>query len=113
MDKAALQEVRSSPLFSALTDEQLDCIEPGEVISVPGGTVLISEGEQIQNFFLVLDGELRITRQYDRQTVLMGVIKPGHYTGEITLLLGIPWIGTARTGKPARLFRLSEENFGE
>src|SRR5438445_10844945 len=41
----------------------------------------------------------------------MGVIKPGNYTGEITLLLDIPWLATARSGKQARLFRLCEEDF--
>ena len=111
MDKASLQQVRSTPLFATLTDEQLVCIEPGEVIDVPAGTVLVPEGERSPHFFVILEGELRITRNYDRQSVLMGVMKPGHYTGEITLLLGIPWIGTARIGKPTKLFRLNEENF--
>jgi len=40
MDQAALQQVRSVPLFSGLTDVQLECIEPGEVMDVPAGTVL-------------------------------------------------------------------------
>ncbi len=41
----------------------------------------------------------------------MGVIKPGHFTGEITLLLQIPWMATARVGKPAKLFRLGQDDF--
>lgn len=32
MDQAALQQLRSTPLFSALTEEQWKCIPPGEVI---------------------------------------------------------------------------------
>jgi signal transduction histidine kinase len=111
MDTATLQQVRAAPLFAGLDDAQLSCIEHGEVINVPGGTVLISEGEQSPFFFVVLEGEVRLTRTYDRQTVLMGVIKPGHFTGEVTLLLQIPWMATARVGKPAKLFRLGEENF--
>ena len=31
--------------------------------------------------------------------------------GETMLLLDIPWLATARVSKPARLFRLNEENF--
>ncbi len=51
-------------------------------------------------------------RTYDRQTVLMGVIKPGIYTGEITLLLDIPWLATVarrQTGQivPAAARRIS------
>jgi signal transduction histidine kinase len=111
MDPASLQQLRSTPLFSGLDDTQLGCIEPGEVINVPGGTVLISEGDRSPFFFVVLEGEVRLTRTYDRQTVLMGVIKPGHFTGEITLLLDVPWMATARVGKPAKLFRLGQEDF--
>jgi signal transduction histidine kinase len=103
--------VRSIPLFSGLSDAQLGCIEPGEVIEVPAGTVLVAEGERCPFFFVILEGEIRLSRTYDRQSVLMGVIKPGKYTGEVTLLLDIPWVATARVGKAARLFRLNQEDF--
>ena len=111
MDPLTLQQVRATPLFSELDNIQLGCIEPGEIISLPKGTVLISEGERSPFFFVVLEGEVRLSRTYDRQTVLMGVIKPGEYTGEITLLLDIAWMATARVGKPAKLFRLGQEDF--
>jgi signal transduction histidine kinase len=94
-----------------LTDEQLGCIEPGEIIEVAAGTVLVSEGERSPFFFVVLEGEIRLSRTYDRQSILMGVIKPGKYTGEVTLLLDIPWVATARVGKAARLFRLNQDDF--
>ena len=41
----------------------------------------------------------------------MGIGKPGNFLGEIMLLLDIPWLSTVRVSKPARLFRLNEENF--
>jgi signal transduction histidine kinase len=111
MDQATLQLVRSAPLFASLTDAQLGCIEPGEIIDVPAGTVLVSEGECCPFFFVVLEGEIRLSRTYDRQSVLLGVIKPGKYTGEVTLLLDMPWVASARVGKAARLFRLNQEDF--
>src|SRR5213592_2701435 len=106
MTASDLQRVRSMPLFSGLDDAQLACIEPGEVIDVPAGTVLVSEGERLPFFFVVLEGEVRLSRAYDRQTILMGVVRPGNYTGETTLLLDTHWLATARVGKPAKLFRL-------
>ncbi len=110
-DPATLQQVRSIPLFAELDSTQLSCIEPGEIIDLPSGTVLISEGEWSPFFFVILEGEVRLSRTYDRQTVLMGVIKSGEYTGEITLLLDVAWMATARVGKPAKLFRLGKEDF--
>ena len=40
MDKATLQLVRATPLFSDLTDAQVECIEDGEIIEMPAGSVL-------------------------------------------------------------------------
>src|ERR1700722_16756709 len=111
MDQATLQQVRATPLFAGLTDAQLECIEPGEVIELPRGTVLVADGDRYPYFFVVLEGEVRIVRDYDKQTILMAVLKPGTFTGEITLLLDIPWISTVRVAKPARLFRLDQDNF--
>jgi len=110
-DKAILEQVRSAPLFAGLTDEQLKCIEPGEVIDLPAGTALISEGDKYTYFLVMLTGELRLSRIYDRQEILMGVIKPGMFTGEITLLLDVAWLVSARVGKAARIFRIGQDDF--
>src|SRR6266404_5199384 len=111
MDQATLEQLRATRLFSGLTDAQLGCIPPGEVIEAPAGTVLATEGERTGFFYVNLEGEVRVTRTYDRQEILMGVNKPGSYMGEIPLLLDTPWPATARVWKPAKFFRLSEENF--
>src|SRR5215470_11930565 len=111
MDPALVQSIRQTPLFAGLKDDQLDCIECGEVIEVPPGTVLVQENEPAQFFFLNLDGEVRISRQYDHQEVLLGVNKPGMFMGEIPLLLDAPWHAIVRVSQPTRLFRLTKENF--
>ena len=111
MTPSELQQVRSVPLFSGLDETQLECINPGEIIELAKGVVLVSQDEILPCFFLVLEGEVRLSRTYDRQSILLGVIKPGNFTGEVTLLLDSPWISTVRAGKPTKLFRLCEENF--
>ena len=111
MTPTELQEVRSNPLFAALENDKLGCIEAGEIIKESAGTVLANDGEHTGFFHVLLEGEVRITRTYDRQSILMAVVKPGGYMGEIMLLLGIPWVSSVRVSKPARLFRLNEDNF--
>src|SRR2546427_9832798 len=106
-----LQEVRSTPLFAGLPDAQLGCLDGGEVIEVPLGTVLASEGDRTGFFHVILQGEVRATRTYDRQSILLGVNKAGNYLGETMLLLDMPWVATCRVSKSARLFRLDEESF--
>ena len=111
LNPAELQQVRSTPLFAKLTDEQLRCLDGGEIIEAPLGTVLASEGERTGFFHVILEGEVRATRTYDRQSILLGVNKAGNYLGETMLLLDIPWVATCRVSRPARLFRLNEESF--
>src|SRR5204863_8999325 len=106
-----LQQVRSVPLFAGLTEPQLSCLEPGEVIEASVGTVLAAEGERTGFFHVILEGEVRITRTYDRQSILMGVTKAGNYMGETMLLLDIPWLAAARVSKLARFLRLDADNF--
>ena len=111
MNPRDLQEVRSTPLFAMLTDDQVGCLDGGEVVEAPVGTLLASEGERTGFFHVLLEGEVRATRTYDRQSILLGVNKPGNYLGETMLLLDIPWVATCRVSKPARLFRVNEESF--
>ena len=111
MDPATLQEVRKLPLFENLADDQLDCIEGGEVISLERGDLLITEGVTAKYFFVSIEGEIGLFRIYDKQEILMGVSRPGGYMGEMALLLEIPSMATARAATASRLFRLDREHF--
>ncbi len=111
MNEAEFQQVRSTPLFAGLTDEKLGFIQTGQILDAAPGAVIVTEGERNHYFDLILEGEVRVMRTYDRQEILMGVNKAGGYLGEISILLDIPSAATIRVSKPARLFRLSEENF--
>jgi signal transduction histidine kinase len=106
-----IKQVRSVPLFAGLPDEKLAFLESGEIIEAPPGTTLAVEDKRSNFFSILLEGEIRITRDYERQTILMRVAKPGTYFGEIMILLDSPWLSTIRVTKPARVFRLNEEGF--
>jgi signal transduction histidine kinase len=111
LSTSELLQLHSVPLFASLPMEKLSCLENGEIIEVPAGTTLATEGEPNGSFHVLIEGEVRITRLYGNQTILMRVSKPGNYFGEIMLLLDSPWISTVRVTKPSRLFRLNEEGF--
>jgi signal transduction histidine kinase len=111
MTTAEIQQVRTVPLFAALADSELGFLQPGEIVELPVGAILAEEGERTGLFQVVLEGELRITRTYDRQSILMAVTKAGNFTGETMLLLDIPWVSTVRASKPVRMFRLNEDGF--
>ena len=110
-DPDLLQLVRQAPLFSGLKDDQLDCLRGGEVVEVAPGMTLVDEDGPAEFFFVNLDGEIRISRRYDSQEVLLAVNKPGMFLGEIPILLDAPWTAMVRVSKPTRLFRLNQEGF--
>src|SRR5690242_2804015 len=111
IDAGLLEILRKTPLFAGLKDDQLDCIQGGEVVDLPAGVTLVEENTPAEFFFLNLGGEMRVSRRYDNQEVLLAVNKPGMYMGEIPLLLDAPWHAIVRVSKPTRLFRLNQENF--
>lgn len=111
LTQSQLEELHKVPLFASLPIEKLDCLEDGEIIEASPGTMLAVEGEPVVFFHVLLEGEVRITRTYERQTILMRVSKSGNYFGEIMLLLDIPALAAVRVTKPARLFRLDEAGF--
>src|SRR6202044_2775776 len=98
-------------LFAGLPDEKLGFLQSGEIIEAAPGTTLAVEDERSNFFSILLEGEIRITRNYERQTILMRVGKPGNYFGEIMILLDSPWLSTIRVTKPSRVFRLNEDGF--
>ena len=111
MTSEQLKELHAVPLFAALPENQMGCLEAGEIIDAPAGTPLVTEGEKSCYFYALIAGEVRVTRTYDRQTVLLKVNKPGNFFGEIMLLLGTPSLSSVRVTKPSRLFRIDEAGF--
>jgi signal transduction histidine kinase len=111
MDATLLQTIRQMAPFAGLKDDQLDCIQCGEIIEVQPGATLVEQNAPAEFFFLNLDGEIRISRRYDKQEVLLAVNKPGMFMGEIPLLLDAPWHAIVRVSKPTRLLRLNQESF--
>ncbi|MGH7972079.1 MAG: hypothetical protein ACREIC_25480, partial [Limisphaerales bacterium] len=73
LDANLIQLIRQTPLFGGLKDDQLDCIRAGEIIDLLPGAIPVEENTPAEFFFLTLDGEMRVTRQYDHQEVLLAV----------------------------------------
>ncbi len=100
---------RCSPVCA---DDATRLHQPGRGHRNARRAVLARRGRQPPPIFaLILEGEVASWRSYDRQDVLMAVGKPGHFMGEIAILLQFPWLATARVAKPARFFRLDQDGF--
>jgi len=81
MDASTLRELRAVPLFSSLADGQSECLASGEIIKLEPGSVLAREGDTVESFYVLLEGEMRVSRNYENQAILMAVTKPGMFLG--------------------------------
>ena len=109
---ATLEELRRSTLFDGLTDEQLEeVIEQGSEARVAAGEIYAREGEPIKHLYVVLEGEMRITKEVDGRETVLNTYGPGIFFGEVPLMAGTPFLASGRALEDSRLFLLPESDF--
>ena len=108
LERAAIVErLRSTPLFGGLPDDQLGRLaETGEIVDLALGDVLIAEGDTADALYVVLDGELDVTKRADRTDIPLARVGPGSLQGEIAALEGGRRLATVRAATPAEVLRI-------
>jgi CRP-like cAMP-binding protein len=96
------------PLFERLNGRALSHVERlVDEIDMPAGRALTREGLSGREFFIILDGNVSVSR--GGETV--ATLGPGDFFGEIALLDGGPRTATATTSTPCRLLVLAHREF--
>lgn len=108
MNPAELQKL---PLFAGLSPEESTCLEQGEEIALAAGDVIAREGDPVNYFHVILEGEIRVSKTYGNQNVVMAVHKAGKFFGEVSLLLDMPYFVDAHARTRSRLLRYSKDQF--
>jgi signal transduction histidine kinase len=104
--------LRRIPLFEGLTDDELRwMVEQGSERFVPAGEINGREGEPVEHLYVILEGELRITKKVDGGEVVINVYGPGMFFAEVPLLAGTPFLATGRALTDCRFFLLPEDTF--
>lgn len=104
-------ELQKLPLFANLSPEESSCLEQGEEITVPAGEIITREGDPASYFYVILEGEIRVSKTYGNQKVVMAVHSPGKFFGEVPLLLDMPYFVDAQARTQCRLLRYSKDQF--
>ena len=99
------------PLFGQLDDSHRACFSTGTEIRLKAGETLIRDGDPSDAFYIMLDGELRVTKFYGDQEIFLAEAIPGDFFGEIEILLDIPHSVLSRAVANSRLFRLPRAGF--
>jgi CRP/FNR family transcriptional regulator, cyclic AMP receptor protein len=100
--------IASVPLFKDLSKREIEFLgKLMDEVDIPDGKVLTREGARGGEFFLVLDGSIRIERGGSE----INRLGPGDFLGEIALIDQGPRTATAIADGPARVMVLTSSAF--
>jgi signal transduction histidine kinase len=104
--------LRGLPYFADLPQALLDQVcKESEKISVPEETTIIEEDSLSEDMFVIVDGELRVTKQGTDREVVLATLGPGEVVGEIALLDNAPRTASVTTITPSTLIRIPANAF--
>ena len=96
------------PLFRGLRrGELVELAKATEDIEVDAGKTLAREGEIGREFFVIVDGEVSVTKGGEEVRTL----GPGDFFGEIALLEDVRRTATVTAKTPLRFFVLTRQGF--
>ena len=108
----SISQLREIGLFGALGDEMLEhlagILQP---LRFEAGVFVFREGESARDFFVVLDGEMEVSKKSrsGRET-RVAILGPSDCFGEMSLLDMQPRSATVRALSPVRVLRVTSED---
>ena len=103
-----IQRLRAVPLFSTLSKRELDLIvRQTDSLRYPARYRVVREGTPGEEFWLVIDGELAVTRG----GVEVATLGPGDYFGELAVIDPAPRDASVVAAPPVELMVLGRRRF--
>jgi CRP/FNR family cyclic AMP-dependent transcriptional regulator len=106
--EAKVEALRASPLLHGLARSELTQLaKETEDLEVGPGKVLCEEGDTAREFFVILEGEVEVTKKGHR----MAALGPGDFFGEIALIEHSTRTATVKATTPVRFLVLTSHAF--
>lgn len=100
-----------SPLFRPFDrQQQRELLRRFTSHDVGAGAVILAEGDPGRGLFVVLQGELEVTRQGAEGALRLGTLHAGEVFGEIALVRGGPTSATVTATRPSTVLFLGRES---
>jgi signal transduction histidine kinase len=107
-----LDELRRVPLFADLSDEDLEQLyQMASTVSIEPGELVFEEDSPGDALYVILDGELEVTKRRDGQDVVLAVRRAGEFIGEMSVLERAPRSASVRALQSSRLLVISQSAF--
>ncbi|MFN2509362.1 MAG: cyclic nucleotide-binding domain-containing protein [Chthoniobacterales bacterium] len=106
--------LRKEPLFSCLSDEQIDALlRNAEANHFGRGEAVIEEGTEGDSMFVLLRGSAQVSVSKNGSLIRVGVLRQGDCFGEMSLLTGEPRTATVRAEKDCEVLEISKPVMAE
>jgi hypothetical protein len=100
--------LRATPLFASLPPPMLEPLARSlELVAVPAGGVVVREGDDGDQFYVIAGGEADVTIAGH----VVATLRRGDGFGEIALLYGVPRTATVTARSELQLYSLGREAF--
>jgi CRP/FNR family cyclic AMP-dependent transcriptional regulator len=106
--RATLELLRRVPLFSELSEEDLERVQSVAIPrSFPKGVRVFHEGDHSDSCYIVRSGDLRVTREHsDGRAIALATLASGDIFGELAMLDGQARSASVETLSDAELLAL-------
>jgi signal transduction histidine kinase len=106
--------LRELPLLAGFPADALERIAGlAERLQLSAGDVLMEEGADPDGMYILMEGELEVTRGEGAAQVVLAVQGPGSFVGEMSLLEQAPRSATVRAIQASELLRIGADEFHE
>ena len=103
----ALDALRATPIFAEVPPELLERLgAQAEPMSLQPGDFLIVEGDQADDLFVVVSGELEVTKRSGISEIPLARVGPGAIQGELAALERGRRMASVRAISPAEVLRI-------
>ncbi|MDQ2941502.1 MAG: cyclic nucleotide-binding domain-containing protein, partial [Chloroflexota bacterium] len=106
----SIDQLRATPLFAGLPEEHLERLAAmSEPMHLGPGDLLLEEGSPGDALFVVISGELDVTKRADGSELPVARIGPGSIQGEMAALEGGIRTASVRAVSEADVLRIPNE----
>ena len=107
-----LSQVLQRAFPGLLNEEAEDMIASGKIVTYPQDLVLCHEGALETIFYIILEGEVRVTKLInDRDARFLKQLKPGDFFGEMAIIHNAPRAATITTTTQITVLEIDKEAF--
>ncbi len=115
MSQAILTSEILRQAFPGMEDhEAAEMAMAGQVTTYPPGTVLCHEGSNESTFYIILSGEVEVTKILNEtEARVMKRLTPGGFFGEMAIIHNAPRAATVTTTQPTTVLEIQKEAFAK